>query len=62
MTILCDKGHIVDLQIVDNESSATYKKAVALWNTAYQLFLSDGCQQNAVEQEIQTFKLYQQLC
>ena len=49
----------VDLQILDNEASAEYKRAITeKWNTNYQLVPPNMHQSNAAERAIRTFKAH----
>jgi hypothetical protein len=57
MTRLAACGLAVDLQILDNESSAAYKEAITFkWNAKFQLILPDMHRCNQVERAICTFK------
>ncbi len=57
MTCLAARGHSVDLQILDNEASVEYKKAITFkWNAKFQLALPDMHCQNRAEHAICTFK------
>ncbi len=57
MTRLAAKGLSVDLQILDNKASATYKEAITLkWKATFQLVLPDMHHRNRVECAIRTFK------
>ena len=49
----------VDLQIIDNEVSTEYKRAITeKWNTNYQLVSPNTHQRNAAERAIHTFKAH----
>ncbi len=53
------RGHTVDLQILDNEISAEYKKAITeTWKAQYQLVPPDVHRRNAAERAIRTFKAH----
>jgi hypothetical protein len=57
MTCLAAKGLSVDLQILDNKTSAEYKEAITFkWNAKFQLVPSDMYCQNRAERAIRTFK------
>ena len=56
MTRLHDRGHTVDLQVLDNKASTEYKCTITqTWKATYQLVLPDMHQQNAAERAIHTF-------
>ena len=57
MTPLAARGLSVDLQILDNEASAEYKKTITFkWNAEFQLVPPDMHRQNRAECAICTFK------
>jgi hypothetical protein len=57
MTCLATRGLSVNLQILDNEASVEYKKAITFkWNTKFQLVPPDMHCQNRAECAICTFK------
>jgi hypothetical protein len=57
MTRLVARGLAVDLQILDNEASATYKEAITFkWNAKFQLVPPDMHRRNQAERAIRTFK------
>ena len=57
MKRLTIRGHKVNLQVVDKESSAAYKKVVeGTWKAKYQLIPPDVHRCNAAEHAICTFK------
>jgi hypothetical protein len=59
MERLTKKGHKVDLQILDNEVSAAFKKAITeTWQSAYQLVPPNVHRRNAAERAIRTFKAH----
>ena len=54
-----DNQHHVDLQILDNEASTTYKNTIKTkWNTSYQLVPPHSHRRNAAERAIRTFKAH----
>ena len=56
---LVKRGHEVNLQILDNESSAAYKKVIKdTWHTKYQLVPPYFHLCNAAEKSIGTFKAH----
>ena len=56
---LKDKGLLVDLQIVDNECSMSYKQIMTdKWGVEFQLVLPDMHRQNAAEHAIRSFKAH----
>ena len=53
------RNHHVDLQILDNEASAEYKKLMTeTWNVKYQLVPPYIHRRNAAERAIRTFKAH----
>ena len=59
MQRLSDNKLTVDLQILDNEASAEYKRAITeKWNANYQLVPPSTHQSNATERAIRTFKAH----
>ena len=59
MQRLSDNKLIVDLQILDNEASAEYKRAIQKkWNANYQLVPPNTHGSNAAECAIRTFKAH----
>ena len=59
MQRLTDNKLSVDLQILDNEASADYKRAIKKkWNANYQLVPPNTHQSNAAERAIHTFKAH----
>ena len=57
MNCLKAHGHSVDLQILDNKSSAEYRRVIEEdWNVKFQLVPTDVYRRNAAERVIQTFK------
>ncbi len=57
MTRLAARGLSVDLQILDNEASASYKEAITFkWNATFQLVPPDMHRCNRAERAIHTFK------
>ena len=59
MKRLNDKGHKVDIQILDNEASAEYKRVITeKWQAQYQLVPPNVHQRNASEQAIHMFKAH----
>ena len=59
MQRLKERYHHVDLQILDNEASAEYKKLMTeKWKVKYQLVPSHIHRRNAAERAIQTFKAH----
>ena len=59
MQRLRDRGHRVDLQILDNEASADYKRVIEQkWKCNYQLVPPDVHRRNAAERAIRTFKAH----
>ena len=56
---ISDNKLIVDLQILDNEASAEYKRAIKKkWNANYKLVLPNTHRSNAAERAIRTFKAH----
>ena len=59
MQRLTDNKLIVGLQILDNESSAEYKRDIKTkWNANYQLVTPNTHRSNAAERAIRTFKAH----
>ena len=59
MTRLKQKGLTVDLQILDNEASAAYKRAIEEeWGAKFQLVPPNIHRRNAAERAIRTFKAH----
>ena len=59
MQRLIDNKLIIDLQILDNEGSAEYKRAITKkWNANYQLVPPNTHWSNAAERAIRTFKAH----
>jgi hypothetical protein len=59
MTHLAAQGLSVDLQILDNKASATYKNAITFtWQAKFQLAPQAMHCRNRAEQEIRTFKTH----
>ena len=57
MTCLAARGLSVDLQILDNKASATYKEAITFkWKATFQLVPPDMHRRNQAERAIRTFK------
>ena len=57
MTRLADKGHLVNLQILDNEASAEYKRTIETkWKARFQLVPPHVHRRNRAERAIRTFK------
>jgi len=57
MTRLAARGLSVDLQILANEASLTYKEAITFkWNATFQLVPPDMHRRNRAEPAIRTFK------
>ncbi|KAL7475350.1 hypothetical protein ACHAW6_001271 [Cyclotella cf. meneghiniana] len=57
MTRLCDKGHILEHQILDNEASKAYRHSITQdWNATFQLIPPNVHCTNVAERTIQTFK------
>jgi hypothetical protein len=57
MTRLAARGLAVDLQILDNETSAAYKHAITVtWQAKFQLVPPDMHRHNRAERAIRTFK------
>ena len=55
MKRLKDRGHIVDLQILDNEASTDYRRIIKEeWHVKLQLVLPDVHRRNTTELAIQT--------
>ena len=56
---LKDRNMLVNLQILDNETSKEYKTIIKdKWNTKYQLVPSQIYRQNSAERAIRTFKAH----
>ena len=59
MQRLTDNKLLVDLQILDNEASAEYKRAIKTkWNANYQLVPPTTHRSNEAERAICTFKAH----
>ena len=59
MTRLCERGHAVDLQVIDNETSKEYHRVITQTRKAtLQLVPPDVHRQNSVERAIGTFKVH----
>ena len=59
MKRLKSRGHSIDLQILENESSAEYRRAIEEeWQVKLQLVLPDVYRHNAPERSVQTFKAH----
>ena len=59
MQRLTENKLIVNLQILDNESSADYKRAIKTkWNDNYQLVTPNTHRSNTAERAIRTFKAH----
>ena len=59
MQKLADRGHRVDIQILDNEVSAEFKKTNKnYWGATYQLVPTNVHRQNITERAIRTFKAH----
>ena len=59
MKKLTDRGHPVDIQILDNEVSAEFKKIVQQdWGAKYQLVPPNVNRRNIAEIAIRTFKAH----
>ena len=59
MTRLAARGLSVDLQILDNEASAEYKKVITFtWQAKFQLVPPDMHRRNKAERMIGTFKTH----
>ena len=57
MKKLTDRGHHVDIQILDNEVSAEFKKTIQqYWGAKYQLVPPNVHRRNIAERAIRTFK------
>ena len=57
MTRLKKRGHIVDLQILDNEASQAYKQTIQdTWGCTFQLVPPHVHRRNIVKRDIRTFK------
>ena len=57
MKKLTDRGHHVDIQILDNEVSADFKRTIQqYWGAKYQLVLPNIHRRNIAERVIRTFK------
>ena len=53
------RGHKVDLQILDNEASATFKEEITkTWGAKFQLVPPNMHRRNATERAIRTFKAH----
>jgi len=59
MTRLTNCGHVVNVQIIDNEVSIEYKKVIEEdWKVKYQIIPPDVHRRNIAEQAIRTFKAH----
>ena len=59
MKKLTDIGHHVDIQILDNEVSAEFKKTIQQdWGAKYQLVPPNVHRRNIAERAIRTFKAH----
>ena len=59
MQKLADKGHHVEVQILDNEVSAEFKKKIVKdWGASYQLIPPNLHRRNVAERAIRTFKAH----
>jgi hypothetical protein len=57
MTRFAARGLSIDLQILDNKASATYKEAITFkWNAIFQLIPPDMHRRNWAERAIRRFK------
>ena len=57
MQKIADRGHHVDIQILDNEVSAEFKKTIKKdWGATYQLVPPNPHRRNIAERAIKTFK------
>ena len=59
MKILADRGHKVDVQILDNKVIAEFKRSIVDdWGAAYQLVPLNVHQRNISDKSIRTFKAH----
>ena len=59
MQRLADRGHHVEVQILDNEVSAEFKKTIVTdWGASYQLVPPNVHRINVAERAIRTFKAH----
>ena len=59
MKKLADRGHHVDIKILDNEVSTEFKKTIVKdWGATYQLVPPNVHRQNIAEIVIRTFKAH----
>ena len=59
MKKLTDRGHHVDIQILDNEVSADFKKTIQqVWGAKYQLVPPNVHRRNITERAIIAFKAH----
>ena len=59
MQKLADRGHHVDVQILENEVSADFKKTIVKdWGASYQLVPPNVHRRNIAERVIRTFKAH----
>ena len=59
MQKLVDRGHHLEVQILDNEVSAEFKKTIVKdWGASYQLVTPNVHRSNIAERAIQTFKAH----
>ena len=57
MKRLADRGHHVEIQILDNKVSVEFKKTIMKdWGASYQLVPPNAQRRNVVERAICTFK------
>ena len=57
MKKLADRGHHVEVQILDNEVSEELKKTIVKnWGASYQLVPPNFHRRNVAERDIRTFK------
>ena len=59
MQILANRGHHVEVQILDNKVSAEFKKTIVKdWNASYKLVTPNVHRRNVAERAIYTFKAH----
>ena len=59
MTRLCERGHAVDLQVLDNKVSTEYLQVITqTWKANFQIVTPDVHRRNAAEHAIRTFKAH----
>ena len=57
MTRFCERGHTVDLQVLNNKASKEYHQVITqTWKATFQLVPPDVHRHNAAERAIRTFK------